>query len=64
MAKGCTKAEAIATAWTTSWPNWSGRVETACAPVSSDFWHPELLALTWSGHGRKLRLFVDVAAID
>ena len=64
MAKGCTKAEAIAMVWATSWPNWSGRIETACAPVSSDFRRPELLAPTWSGHGRKLRGFVDVAAID
>ena len=41
-----------------------GRVETTCAPVSSDFRYPELLAPTCSGHGRKLGLFFQVAAID
>ena len=34
------------------------------APTLLDFQLPELLAPTWSGHGRKLRGFVDVAAID
>lgn len=34
------------------------------APALLDFRLPELLAPTWSGHGRKLRLFVNVATID